>query len=82
MKQNVLPKGGIVSMMIICFFAMPKVGWKNAWRIAHGVRPSTDCILRDEGGSWDKKQRLSSGFELNVVPLQHINLLLIKHQKL
>ena len=53
----------------------------NAWRIAHGVRPSTDCILRDEGGKWDKKQRLPSCFELNVVPLQRITLLLIKHQK-
>ena len=53
----------------------------NAWRIAHGVRPSTDCILRDEGGRWDKKQRLSGGFELNVVPLQGINLLLIKQPK-
>lgn len=81
MRQNVLPKGGIVSMMIICIFAKPHVGWKNAWRIAHGVRPSTDCILRDEGGSWDKKQRLPRGFELNVVPLQGINLLLIKQPK-
>lgn len=81
MKQNVLPKGGIVSMFIELYHRHTKRWVKNAWRIAHGVRPSTDCILRDEGGSWDKKQRLSSGFELNVVPLQHINLLLIKHQK-
>lgn len=81
MRQNVLPKGGIVSMMIICFVAMPNVGCKNAWRIAHGVRPSTDCILRDVDGKWDKKQWLPLYFELNIVPLQHINLLLIKHQK-
>ena len=68
-------------MMIVCIFAMPNVGWKNAGRMAHGVRPSTDCILRDVDGKWDKKQRLSGCFELNVVPLQGINLLLIKHQK-
>ena len=81
MKQNVLPKGGLFRCLLSCIIAIPNVGWKNAGRIAHGVRPSTDCILRDVDGKWDKKQRLSGGFELNVVPLQGINLLLIKQPK-